>query len=256
MTTEDDVEIICNGFKLSAGIFMPVEKKEKQDAIIYCSGFPGSIETSKKISKSFSQKGYASIYFDYKGIRDSEGTLDFVSQVDDLKAVITYTESVEGLGRIIVVGHGFGGRVTICTAASDNRVDGCAVWESIGDTREELKQKPTQLVWRLYSALWVKNVRGTEKLLEKLRVAAESLNPIECVKRISPRPVLIIHRRRDFNVAIRIAYELESSALDPKTLILDDGWMHSDDDSFFTSPTRRNGAITYTDNWIKKYVLL
>jgi hypothetical protein len=48
---------------------------------------------------------------------------------------------------------------------------------------------------------------------------------------------------------------LKVALLIPKH-ILDDGWMHSDDDSFFTSPTRRNGAITYTDNWIKKYVLL
>lgn len=235
---------------------MPIGKKDKQDTIIYCCGFPGNIETSKKISQAFSQKGYASMYFDYKGIRESEGMLDFVSQVDDLKSVITYAKNNEGLGRIIVVGHGFGGRVALCTTAFDNRVDGCAVWESIGDTREELKQVSSQLVWKLYTALWVRDVRGIEGLFEKLRVAAENLNPVECIKRISPRPVLIIHRRHDPMMDIRHLYELERSALEPKTLILDEGWMHSDEDSFFTSPTRGDGAITHTDNWLKKYVLL
>jgi hypothetical protein len=117
-----------------------------------------------------------------------------------------------------------------------------------------LKQKWSQLTWRFYAALWIKDVRGAENLLEKLKAAAEALNPVESIKHISPRPVLIIHRKHDPFVDLKQANELDRNALEPKTLIVDEGWMHPDDNSFFSSPTRRDGAITLTDNWVKKTI--
>ena len=94
-------------------------------------------------------------------------------------------------------------------------------------------------------------MRGNNCLIDKLIVAADVLNPVECIKCISPRPVLIIHRKGDPMVAIEHAYMLERNALEPKTFILADGLMHSDDDSFFFSSSRKEGAIAQTDNWIK-----
>ena len=117
------IKVEIDGHKIDTGIFNP--EKDNSCLIIYCSGFPGNIETSKKIASSFAQLGYYTVYFDYRGIRNSEGTLDFVSQVYDLKAVITQVKENESIDRIIVTGHGYGGRVAICTAANDIRVDGC-----------------------------------------------------------------------------------------------------------------------------------
>lgn len=254
MSEPIEIQITINGSKLDAGLFKPKGVEEKEITVIYCPGFPGNINTSRKISEAFSQKGYSSIYFDYRGIRASEGTLNFVDQVDDLKAIVSYTKnSIKG--KVVVVGHGFGGRLALCTAAEDVRIDGCAVWECLGDTRDELKTMASSIGWKIYSAAWVKDVRGKNNLMERLRAAADSLNPLECVKKIAPRPILIIHRKHDPMVNVSCAYRLEKNAVDPKTLIIDDGWMHSDEDIFFTSSIKDDGAIILTSNWIKRNIL-
>ena len=245
------LEIDCEGYKLDTGLFNP--EIESPYIIIYCSGFPGNIQTSRKIAASFAQLGYNSVYFDYRGIRNSEGELDFVSQVDDLKVVLTYVKEIESFDRVIVVGHGYGGRLAICTAADDDRIDVCVVWESIGDVREELETFSGRLGWRLYNSLWVKGVRGNDDIIDKIKVAADVLNPLECIKKISPRPLLIVHRKGDPMVSINHAYSLEKNALEPIRLIVAGGWMHSDDDVFFTS-FGKDSAISYTDSWIKKHI--
>jgi dienelactone hydrolase len=254
LSTPDEIQITINGSTLDAGFFKPTGAEKIQITVIYCPGFPGNITTSRKISEAFSQKGYSSIYFDYRGIRASEGTLNFIEQVDDLKAIVSYAkDSIKG--KVVVVGHGFGGRLAICTTASDLRIDGCIVWECLGDTREELKTITSHVDWKIYSAVWVRDVKGKNNIIEKLRTAADSLNPLECVKKIAPRPVLIIHQKHDPMVKVSNAYELEKTAVEPKTLIIHNGWMHSDEDSFFTSPLRNDGCITLTDNWIKSNIL-
>jgi pimeloyl-ACP methyl ester carboxylesterase len=248
-------KVSSNGYELDTGMFNPAEDAKSKGVIIYCCGFPGDINTSKKISYSFSQLGYMSYYFDYRGIRKSEGTLDFIKQVDDLQSIVSFIqETSSSTSKIIVVGHGFGGRVAICASAIDERIDGCVVWESIGDTREEMKQWVRIMSWRLYNLLWVRNVNGKEGLMEKIKNTADLLNPVECIRDISPRPVLIIHRRRDPMVSVDHAFSLWKNALDPKEFILDNGWMHSDDDVFFTS-TKEESAISFTDVWIMKNIV-
>lgn len=246
------LEIDSDGYKLDTGLFYP--DTIKSHLIIYCNGFPGNIKTSRKIASSFTQLGYISLYFDYRGIRNSEGELDFVSQVNDLKAVLSHVKENESINRVIVVGHGYGGRVAICTTADDNRIDGCAVWESIGDVREELETFTGRLGWWLYNRLWVKDVRGNEDIINKIKTAADFLNPLDCIKKVSPRPILIVHRKGDPMVSINHAYSLEKNAFEPKMFVIADGWMHSDDDVFFTS-TGKDSAVSFTDSWIKQQIL-
>jgi fermentation-respiration switch protein FrsA (DUF1100 family) len=89
-------------------------------------------------------------------------------------------------------------------------------------------------------------------MYDKVKEAAVKLNPIDHVHRISPRPLLIIHRRKDPNAPVNHAYELERHARQPKTLVVAEGWAHSDSDSFFSSGERKDGAIRLTLDWLKK----
>jgi hypothetical protein len=57
LSTPEKIEIISDGYKLDAGIFMPLTKGDGQAVVIYCPGFPGSIKTSEKIARAFSERG-------------------------------------------------------------------------------------------------------------------------------------------------------------------------------------------------------
>ncbi len=70
--------------------------------------------------------------------------------------------------------------------------------------------------------------------------------------RISPRPLLIIHRRKDMIISADYAYELEQHAGQPKELIVAEGRMHMDSNPFFSSKERDDGAIRLTLDWLKR----
>lgn len=254
MLDVEDVWFNSGDFRLRGGIFIPsVAAERRLPGLIYCSGFPGNDKTSSKITKALSGEGYIVLWFNYKGIRDSEGELDFVSQVDDLKAAIDYLKSREEVSDVIaVIGHCYGGRVAIRVAAEDQRVKAIAVWDTIGDVRGQVETLSFRITWKLYVALWARNVRGVERMYDKVKEAAIKLNPIDYVGRISPRPLLIIHRRKDIMVSVENAYELERHASHPKELIIAEGRMHTDTDSFFSAVERKNGAIRLTLNWLDK----
>jgi len=250
----EDVWFDSGGFMLKGGLFVPGAAAERKlPGLVYCSGFPGDNKSSMKIAEALSGGDYVALWFDYSGIRDSEGELDFVSQVDDLKAALDYLESREEVGdKIAVIGHCYGGRAAVCAAAEDQRIKAVAVWDMVGDIRDQVETLGFRITWKLYVALWVRNVRGIQGIYDKVKEAANKLNPIDYGGRISPRPLLIIHRRKDLMVPIDHAYELERHARQPKELILAEGRMHSDSDSFFSSGERKDGAIKLTLDWLKK----
>ena len=250
----EDVWLNSAGYRLRAGLFIPTASADRRlPGLVYCCGFPGSDTTSRKIAEGLSRNDYVSLWFDYKGIRESEGELDFVSQVDDVKAAIDYLASRTEVGdRIVVIGHCYGGRVAIRAAAEDPRISAVAVWDTVGDTRHQVETLGFRITWKLYITLWARSVRGTRGNYEKVKKAATELNPADYVPRISPRPLLIIHRRNDTNAPVKNAYELESFAKEPKTLIIAEGRTHSDSDSFFSSGQREDGAIRLTHDWLKK----
>jgi dienelactone hydrolase len=256
MSDSEDIWLNSGGCRLKGGLFIPKAAADRRlPGLIYCCGFPGSDKSSQKIAEALSRDNYVSVWFDYKGVRESEGELNLVSQVDDLKAAVDYLESREEIGdKIVVVGHCFGGRVAIRVAAEDQRIKALAVWDTVGDIRDQVETLGFRISWKLYVALWVRNVHGTQGIYDKVKEAAIDLNPIDHVHKISPRPLLIIHRRKDPQAPIEHAYELERHARQPKMLIVGEGRMHSDSDSFFSSGDRKDGAIRLTLNWLKKNI--
>jgi alpha/beta superfamily hydrolase len=258
MPEMEDVWFESSGYKLRGGLFVPeVASKGRIPCLIYCCGFPGSDKTNSKIAQALSEGGYVALWFDYRGVRESEGELDFVSQVDDLRAAIDYLETRNEVDdKIAVIGHCFGGRVAICEAADDQRVRAVAVWDTVGDMREQVETLGFRIIWWLYCSLWPRNVQGKRGMNEKVKEAALKLNPIEHIGRISPRPILIIHREKDMFAPVDYAYELERNAGQTKDLIIAKGRMHMDSDSFFSSKDRDDGAIRLTLDWLDRKVKL
>lgn len=254
MSHVEDIWLNSGGYRLRAGLYLPMAAADKRfPGLVYCCGFPGSDESSREIAEQLSRDDYVSLWFDYRGVRESEGELDFVSQVHDLKAAIDYLKSRKEVGdTIVVVGHCYGGRVAIKAAAEDQRIKAVAVWDTIGDTQNQVETLGFRITWKLYVTLWARNVHGTKGIYDKVKKAAHDLNPTDYVHSTSPRPLLIIHRRNDPNAPVKNAYELESHAKQPKTLIIAQGRTHSDSDSFFSSRDRKDGAIRLTLDWLKK----
>jgi len=79
----------------------------------------------------------------------------------------------------------------------------------------------------------------------------KNLGHLDHVKDISPRPLLIVHRKNDFLARVDHAHEIYEQAREPRKLVIAEGWRHSDRDPFFSSAERENGAIRITLDWLK-----
>ena len=243
-------------YRLSGNFFAPDSASEKPlPGLIYCSGFPGDKESALKIAKALSDGGYSVLEFDYRGIRESEGEVDFTSQVDDLKSALTYLETRKEVKKelIGVVGHCYGGMIGIVTAAKDLRIKAVAVWDTPGNYKRSLRAMRSSvgnIYMRMYIWLQRSQYRG-KNILDQMKNLSH-LEPMDHVKEISPRPLLIIHRKKDLIVPVDHAHEIYEQAEEPKKLVISEGWMHYDKDPFFSSAERENGAIRTTLDWLKE----
>lgn len=128
-------------YRLSGNFFAPDSASEKPlPGLIHCSGFPGDKKSVLKIAEALSDGGYSVLEFDFRGIRESEGELDFASQVDDLKSALTYLETRKEVNKELVgvVGHCYGGMIGIVTAAKDLRIKAVAVWDTPANYKRSL----------------------------------------------------------------------------------------------------------------------
>ena len=251
----EEVWFKSNGFSLSGNLCIPKDASEKKfTGLIYCSGFAGYKKSRKKIIQGLCNSGeYVVFTFDFRGIRKSEGRLDFAAQVDDLKAAITYLQSRKEVNdRIIVVGMCLGGAVAVCTAAQDQRIKAVAIWDTPVLSQPDLDRMlklPGAISTRIHGFYHSWHVRGTRGYIKKAWAWAK-INPIEYISNISPRPLLIIHRKNDVVVPSDCAHMLYDKAWEPKKLIMAEGRNHSELADFFTSTKKNDGAINLTLNWL------
>jgi dienelactone hydrolase len=250
----EEVWFKSNGYKLDGIISIPKGAIEKKvPGLIYCSGFAGYKKSRQKIVQGLSRSGYIVFTFDFRGIRKSEGTLDFAAQVDDLKAAITYFLSRKEINnKIIVVGMCLGGAVAICTAAQDQRIKAVAIWDTPVLSQPDLNMMlklPGAISTRMHGFYHSWHVHGTMGYIKKAWAWAK-INPIECISNISPRPLLIIHRKNDIQVPSTYAHLLYEKAKEPKKLIITEGRNHSELAAFFTSTEKKDGAINLTLDWL------
>lgn len=226
------MEFNSGPFQLTGKFFAPDYASEKPlPGLIYCSGFPGS-ERSFRIANALSDRGYSVLKLNYRGIRESEGEVDFASQVDDVKAGLTYLETRMEVNRelIGIVGHSAGGALAIVTTAKDLRVKAVAVWDAIGNYERFLKFMLSlhgNIMMRLDAWLCRREYRGKNIINQMKNLGHLNVSPRDYVGEISPRPLLIVHRRNDFLVPVQHAYDLYEKAGDPKKLVIVEGRMHS-----------------------------
>ncbi len=110
------------GRRLSAKVHTPdLPGNEKSPAVIISHGFMSNKEDYlvTELSRKLRSYGFTVVTFDFNGHGHSDGRfqdMTVLSEVEDLKAVISYTKSLPGTGCINLAGHSQGGVVTALTA--------------------------------------------------------------------------------------------------------------------------------------------
>lgn len=224
-----------------------------QVTIIICHGFLGNKTGGGRavaFGKKATQRGYGVLRFDFHGSGDSEGNFEDITlsnYLQDLESAVDFTED-QGLGKIVVLGRSFGGDVAICQAARDQRIQGVCTWGSPISTINTLRNNQPEEYQRLLegkTAHW-KDKYGHRTLRPSFLTDLRKHEISREAKKISPRPLLIVHGDQDATVNVEDAYQLYRAADEPKELAIISGANHQ-----FLEHQQKLQKITFT--WLEKF---
>ena len=227
------VVINVEGINISGQLHLP-EGRAPYPTVGVCHGIPahrpepGDNGGYPWLAEKICREGFAVFIFNFRGAGDSGGNLDILGWTRDLAGVIDYLSSLSELNRscLSLLGFSGGAAVAVYVAARDSRVSGvaaCACPAEFGFVNDV--DRPSSVVAHFRDIGVIRDEDfppSAEEWLNGFRV----VRPIEYVAEIAPRPLLLVHGRRDETVDISQARKLFQKALEPKQLTILDGAGH------------------------------
>jgi fermentation-respiration switch protein FrsA (DUF1100 family) len=182
-------------------------------------GYPGFAE-------SFRERGYAVLYFNFRGVRGSPGDFSLGGWAADLEAALDAAgahDVASDLARV-VVGSSAGGSVAIRVAARRPDVSAVATLAAPAGY-EALGSDPGPVLARFRNLGIIHDPAFPSDPRAWWQEFTET-SPEEHAARISPRPLLVVHGEEDEVVPYPHAERIYAAAREPKELVRIPGGAH------------------------------
>jgi len=261
---EEAVTFESDEVPLAGLVARPAGLGERRPAIIIMHGFGGHKDGPQQrwSVKAYTDWGYVTLRFDFRGCGDSGGERGRVlphDQVADARAAVGYMTARPEVdaNRIAFSGTSYGATVAIYAAGIDPRI-GAVIAQGGWANGERMFRylHSSEEAWRRFNELLArgrahrrktgnalqvhrfdiiplperlrKNVDGRSIYRFPVDTAAETLsfNAEDVVARIAPRPLLLVHSALDEVIAPRCSIELFARAGQPTDLHLFSGVDH------------------------------
>jgi len=228
------VVINVEGINISGQLHLP-ESRAPYPTVGVCHGIPAhrpdpgdDKDGYSLLAERICREGFAVLIFNFRGTGNSGGNLDMLGWTRDLKAVIDYLYALPEVDRscLSLLGFSGGAAVSVYVAARDSRVLGvaaCACPAEFGFVNDV--DRPSSVVAH-FRDIGVIRDEDFPPLAEEGLNGFRVVRPIEYVAEIAPRPLLLVHGRRDETVDVSQARKLYEKALEPKQLTILDGAGH------------------------------
>ncbi len=230
------VSFESEGYKIAAVLHLPDEKKPP--CVIASHGLLSSKDSEKYIAlgERISKEGIAMLRFDFRGIGESEGSLeeDTVSRrIADLDSALAFIKSYPGMGiRVGLLGSSLGGYISLIGASRAKEIRAVVIWATPFHL-DDLKSNQGTEGYPLPGEAFFKD-------LPKHRL-------LPLLPKISN--CLVIHGEKDELVPVDQAWEIFHCLGAPKEVrVIEDA------DHRLTNPAHRQRAIDLSVGWFKKFL--
>ena len=185
--------------------------------VIHCHGNGGNITGHFVQTAWLAAEGYHVLCFDYRGYGASAGKPTRAGMMADTHAAVDYVMVRKDLdpGAVLLFGQSLGGAVAITVAAERDDLAGVAVDGPFSSYRQEVE-------WML-KRRWL--TRGVARVVPRLGISLGH-DPIDCVDRVSPTPLFLMHGKDDQICPWEMSQDLYDRATEPKGLWLVPGAGH------------------------------
>jgi len=198
-------------------------RPETNHVVIGCAGHRRAKHELIGIGSGLWRAGNNVLLFDFRGVGESDLGPQSVgyNELPDARAAVQFALQRQSGARVGLIGYSMGAAVAILVAAQDPAVRAVVADSSYARLRDVIafayrqKRLPplllavTEMVnhWR-YGYTW------------------STMQPLDAVEKIAPRPLLIIHGSNDAVTPVEQAYELYEAAGEPKELWIAEGARH------------------------------
>jgi putative redox protein len=181
----------------------PARAGGRMPGVILCHGFPsgaGGAATSAATYPELADRiagevGWAALTFNFRGCGQSQGNFSLRGWLADLGAAIDHLAAVDGIDGIWLAGASTGGSLCIARAASDPSIRGVAALAARADFDD----------WASHPRRFCDHARDIGMIREPGFPAAfdawarelREIRPLELVRQLPPRPLLVIHGSED-----------------------------------------------------------
>jgi len=282
---EEPVTFVSQGLRLSGVLHVPEGVRGRRPAFLVLHGFGSNKDSGGTVATArlYAGLGYVTLRFDMRGCGESEGVRGRViclEQVEDTRNALAFlaTRPEVDSRRIAVSGQSFGAAVAIYAAGVDERIAACVSSGGWGDGAKKFrKQHASPEAWQRFSDMMERGRRERERSGKSIMVSRYDIVPIppglrgnlaqgsimefpfevvetmyaftanDVVRRIAPRPLLLLHSSNDSVTPTEQSLELFARAGQPTDLHL-----IADVDHFMFAEGNTL-VINLLGNWLDKH---
>ncbi|MFH2012151.1 MAG: alpha/beta fold hydrolase [Pseudomonadota bacterium] len=223
-----------NGLSIVGETYLPKANQEaRYPAICMCHGIPGRIKDPtdrgyKLLAERFCMEGFAVLIFNFRGTGESDGNFDILGWTHDLTAMIDFFFDYPGVDkkRFSLLGFSGGAAVSVYVTANDPRISSLVTCACPSELRDISKTEDIILFLNQSREIGIIRDKNYPPSIEEWIAGFNEINPIKWVKRISPRPMLIIHGADDELVNVSHAKRLYEKAKAPKDISIIERGIH------------------------------
>ena len=205
---------VSNGHTLACHIANPPGEAAAGPGVILCHGFPIASLDARRAAGTFPELmdrisrglGCTAMTFNFRGCGESEGDFSLQGWVDDLRNAITHLLNVANQSGVILLGTNTGGSIAICVAADDPRVSAAGLLSPRADF-DDWADHPRRFLEHAREIGAIHDRRFPPSVEEWAR-AFTRFRPVAAARRVSPRPMLVMHGEDDDSVPVSDARQL------------------------------------------------
>ncbi|TET30094.1 MAG: alpha/beta hydrolase [Candidatus Heimdallarchaeota archaeon] len=203
---------------LSAMFFYPNNGNDKYPVVCKAHGLvSNNFEKEEELATMLTEEGIAYFMFHFTGFYESSGEHSIQTQLTNLDYIITYLTNHPKVDpkRIGLLGVSMGAAIAVCHASRDPRISSVVLQAPLFDFDFVVNYPEFTAMMEglaLTGMIRVPAKGAKEMLIQDIK----GNNPLNCINKISPRPLLIIAGGNDTFMPLSGIKKLYKQALFPK----------------------------------------
>lgn len=220
------------GFNIVGEAYVP-GGRTSYPALCLCHGIPRGTKDPgdagyPALARRLCDNGFLTLVFNFRGTGASGGNLDIMGWTRDLQAVIDYVYKMREVdrARIFLVGFSGGAAVSVYVAARDPRISHVVSCACPAQFRGFQDPEGARAMVEHFRSIEMIRDEDFPPSLEAWVEGFNQVKPIDQIKKICPKPLLVVHGTEDDVVDPSQAWALYDRAREPKDLLIVGGAGH------------------------------